>query len=194
MWDTGSWLGGCRHGADGMCGCRWEGARAAGGDRGRPQPATKARRAGAHRARLSGSEVGAAPGAKHRRQSADGVALATALCRSRRRGFVEGMGYAIRLPANRVLQEKIGYLLKRPVGRPPHEVRRYPVADRPVAGTARDSMRGASVRCDKRRRERYALMQPNQGVSAPQSRDRPVRTPPAHEKRDFTVARDAQRG
>ena len=101
MGDTGSWLGGWRHGADGMCSCRWGGARAAGGDRGRPQPATKARRAGAHRACLSGSGVGAARGATHRRQSADGVALATAFCRSGGRGFVARQDPQARQAADR---------------------------------------------------------------------------------------------
>ncbi len=64
------------------------GARAIGGDRGRPQPAGQACRAGTHRARLGGSSIGAAGGAERRRQPADGVALATALCRERGRGSI----------------------------------------------------------------------------------------------------------
>jgi hypothetical protein len=43
-----------------------------------------------------------------------------------------------------------------------------PVADRPIAGIARASMRSAGIRCDKRRQQRCASMQAKQRVSAPQ--------------------------
>src|SRR5689334_5769983 len=54
------------HGATGMCGIEQRGARAIGGDCGRPQPAAQTCGAGAHRARLRGSAFGATGGAKHR--------------------------------------------------------------------------------------------------------------------------------
>src|SRR5437868_14953115 len=44
------------HGATGMCGIEQRGARAIGGDCGRPQPAAQTCGAGAHRARLGGSD------------------------------------------------------------------------------------------------------------------------------------------
>src|SRR5947209_20481983 len=81
-------LGGGGHGTTGLCGIEHRGARAVGGDRGRPQPAAQTYRAGAHCARLGGSAFGAAGGAEHRRQPADGMAMATALCRERGRGSV----------------------------------------------------------------------------------------------------------
>jgi hypothetical protein len=84
--DTGPLLRRSGDGATGMCGSQRCGARAVGGDRGRPQPAAQAHRAGAHRTRLGRSRVGTAGGPKHRRQSADRLAVATTLCRDRGRG------------------------------------------------------------------------------------------------------------
>ena len=71
----------------GLCGIEQRGARATGGDCGRPQPAAQTCLAGAHRARLGGSAFGAAGGAERRCQPADGMAMATALCRERGRRF-----------------------------------------------------------------------------------------------------------
>src|SRR5580692_6165239 len=42
-----------------------------------------------------------------------------------------------------------------------------PVADRPVAGAARASMRSAGIRCDKRRQQKCASKQAKLRVSAP---------------------------
>ncbi len=87
----GSWLGGMGHGTTSIRDFERCGARAAGGDRGRPQSAAIGRAtcgAGGHRARLGRSARGAAGGATHWRQPADGVAVATTLRRERGRGFV----------------------------------------------------------------------------------------------------------
>src|SRR5262245_18519560 len=86
MCNTGPWqLGDRGHGTAGMCGIERCGARAVGGNLGRPKPAAQTPRAGADCPRLGRSAPGTAGGAKHRRQSDDGVAMATALCRERDR-------------------------------------------------------------------------------------------------------------
>jgi hypothetical protein len=46
------------------------------------------------------------------------------------------------------------------------DVRRHPVADRPVAGASRSSMTETVVRCDGRRRQRCASMKAKQQVAA----------------------------
>ncbi len=61
------------------------------------------------------------------------------------------------------------------------------VADRPIAGTARASMRSAGARCDKRRQQRCASTQAKQRVSAPQRSQLIGSTLAAHAERDLPL-------
>ena len=62
-----------------------------------------------------------------------------------------------------------------------------PVADRPVAGTARTSMRSAGIRCDKRRQQRCASKQAKLRVSAPRRGQLICATFAAHAVRDLPL-------
>ncbi len=62
-----------------------------------------------------------------------------------------------------------------------------PVADRPVAGTARASMRSAGIRCDKRRQQRWASMQTKLRVSPPRRSHLIGSTLAAHAVRDLPL-------
>ena len=75
------------------------------------------------------------------------------------------------------------------------DVRGNPVANRPIAGTARASMRGGWVRYDKRRRERSVSMQPaNPGRFSAPTRSKVWFDRLLAADARFSVAQDAPKG
>jgi hypothetical protein len=73
------------------------------------------------------------------------------------------------------------------------DVHRGPLADRSAAGTARPGTRGAGVKFDRRQRQRCALMQAKQGLSAPRRTELTVSTACCARRARFPIARDARK-